>query len=344
MSTYVYPTSNELIAIDQQNLPLMRKDDPIFEILPPITKDVAQLTWEQEDNYFGLMQIRGYNGTPPRVSQVGLSQYMARPGVYGEEMVIDEQEVTERRRMGSFNEPIDVQDLVMKRSKQLMHREIAREAVLGWNLLINGYFEVYSNLSGGLIHRDAYTQRLYTATTPWIANPTTSTPLADFRAVELFSRGYSINLGSAATAWMNRKTFNGLVANRNAADLYGQRTGGLFAAGMDVGLNLANINSVLLGEGLPQIKIYDGFYYDDSNTLQQFIPDSKVLVEGKRTDGARLGNWVYTRNRGNADLAAGPTYKVYETANTAIPDVMVYRGFNGTHQLLFPSGFVVMSV
>lgn len=343
MNTYVYPTSNELIAIDQQNLPTLRADDPIFGILPPISKNVAQLTWEQEDNYFGLMQIRGYNGAPPRVNQVGMSQYQARPGVYGEEMPIDEREATERRMTGSFNEPIDVQDLVMKRSKQLMHRMLEREATLGWNLLINGYFEIQSNLTSSVVHKDSYTQRIYAATTTWISNPTTSTPLGDFRAVELFSRGYSINLGSAATAWMNRRTFNGLVANRNSADLYGQRTGGLFAAGMDVSLNLASINSILLGEGLPQIKIYDGFYYDDSNNLVIKIPDSKILVEGKRTDGARLGNWVYTRNRGNADLAAGPTYRVYETVG-AIPDVMVYRGFNGCHQLLFPSGFIVMNV
>lgn len=343
MSQYVYPTSNELIAIDQQNLPTQRADDPIFGILPPISKNVSQLTWEQDDNYFGLMQIRGYNGVPPRVNQVGMNQYQARPGVYGEEMAIDEQEVTERRKMGSFAEPTDVSDLVMKRSKQLMHRMLEREAVLGWNLLINGFFEIQSSLTGGIVHKDSYTQRLYAATVPWIANPTTATPLQNFRDVELFSRGFSINLGSPATAWMNRKTFNGLVANKNPNDLFGQRTGGLFSAGMEAGLNLASINSILMGEGLPQIKVYDGFYYDDANNLVLKIPDSKVLVEGRRTDGARLGNWVYTRNRGNADLAAGPTYKVYETPG-AIPDVMVYRGFNGCHQLLFPSGFIVMSV
>lgn len=342
MSTFVYPTSNDLIAIDQQNLPAMRADDPIFSILPPITKDVAQLTWEQEDNYFGLMQIRGYNGVPARVNQVGMNQFAARPGVYGEEMAIDEAEVTERRKMGSFAEPIDVQDLVMKRSKQLMHRMLMREATLGWNLLINGFFEIQSGLTGAVVHKDSYTQRLYAATTPW-ATFATATPLQNFRDVELFSRGYSVTFGSAATAWMNRKTFNNLVANRNAADLYGQRTGGLFAAGMESVLNLNAINSILLGEGLPQIKVFDGFYYDDANSLVLKIPDNKILVEGQRTDGARLGNWVYTRNRGNADLAAGPTYKVYETIG-AIPDVMVYRGFNGTHQLLFPSGFVVMSV
>lgn len=342
MLQYLYPTSNELTAIDQQNMPTQRADDPIFGILPPINKDVAQLTWEQDDNYFGLMQIRGYNGVPPRVNQVGMNQFMARPGVYGEEMAIDEQEVTERRKMGSFADPIDVTDLVMKRSKQLMHRMLEREAVLGWNLLINGFFSIQSNISGGVVHKDSYTQRLYAATVPW-ATFATATPLQNFRDVELFSRGFSINLGSAATAWMNRKTFNNLVANRNPNDLYGQRTGGLFSAGIEGSLNLTAINAILLNEGLPQIKIYDGFYYDDSNNLVIKITDNKILVEGRRTDGARLGNWVYTRNRGNADLAAGPTYKVFETPG-AIPDVVVYRGFNGCHQLLFPSGFVVMSV
>lgn len=343
MSTaYIYQTNAEITEIMQSMLPALRKESPIFDILPTVSKDVTTLIWEQRSNYFGRMQVRGLNGAPPRVLNVGFSQFFATPSYYGEEMPIDEAEMMERRKAGTFGERIDVQSLVTERANYLLHRQLHLEEYLGWQLLINGFYQILSPITKSVLAQDSYTQRISTAALPWIANPTTSTPLADLRALKLLHRGYSVEFGTRAKLWMNQSQFNGMVANRNAADLYGQRTGGLFAAGIESGLNLDQINSILLGEGLPQIGIYDEGYYDDTNTFQLWIPDGKVLLVGMRTDGSRLAQYVYTANRANAGMGPGPAYKVWETLG-AIPDVMVYRGFNGVHQMFFPEGFVLLN-
>lgn len=344
MSVFSYPTANELLYIEQSFLPLKRAGNPIFDILPPISKNTPLLTWEQLDDFYGLMQPRGINGTPLRVNQVGLKQYQMEPGYYGEETVIDEREQTIRRRYGSFSEPVNVQDLVMERGEQLLTRQIAREAWLGWQLLVNGSFIVTHPATYAVMHKDSYTQRQYTAPVTW-ATPATAAPLADFRATELLSRGYSISFGASAKAYMSRVTFNNMVANRNPADLYGQRTGGLFAAGMGSGvLNQNQINMVLAGEGLPQIAVFDMGYKDDTNTWVPWLAPGKVLLVGSRLDGGNLGNWIYTTNAVNPGLDPGPSYKVWEPPDAIPPTVKIYRGFNGGHALYYPSAFVIMNV
>src|SRR5438046_2228521 len=106
MSTFVYPTSSELITVAQDKTPRLTKDRPIFDIFPIRSVDSHLLRWEQKDNYLGLQQIRGLNGDPARVSRVGGKVYQMEPGVYGEFLRIDEQELTTRRQWGSYNAPI----------------------------------------------------------------------------------------------------------------------------------------------------------------------------------------------------------------------------------------------
>lgn len=342
MSVYSYPTANELMFIEQQFLPIKRQGNPIFDILPPISKNTPLLTWEQLDDFYGLMQARGINGTPLRVNQVGLKQYQMEPGYYGEETVIDEREATVRRRYGSFAEPVNVQDLVTERGEQLLTRQVAREAWLGWQLLVNGSFVVLHPATSAVMHKDSYTQRIFTASVTW-ATSATATPLANFRAVQLLSRGFSISLGVTAKALMNRVTFNNLIANANSLDLYGRRTSGLGGQVANT-LNLTEMNVVLAGEGLPQVAIYDGGYKDDTGTWVPFIPDNKVLVVGSRLDGGNIGNWIYTTNAVNPAMEPGPTYKVWEDPNAIPPTVKIYRGFNGGHALYYPSAIILMNV
>lgn len=341
-TTFIYQTNAEITEIMQSELPKLRKDSPVFDIMPAVSKDVTTLIWEQKSNYFGLMQVRGLNGAPPRVLNVGFKQFFATPSYYGEEMPIDETEMMERRKAGTFGDRMDVQSMVTERANYMLHRQLHLEEFLSWQLLLNGFYQILNPITQAIEAQDSYTQRIATASLPWIANPTTSTPLADIRALKPLHRGYSLDFGQSADLYMNQTQFNGMVANRNSSDLYGQRTGGLFAAGIESGLNLGQINSILLGEGLPQIKIYDQTYYDANNAVQLWIPDGKVLLVGKRSDGSRLAQYVYTSNRANAGMAPGPAYKVWETPG-AIPDVMVYRGFNGVHQMFFPEGFVLLN-
>jgi hypothetical protein len=339
VAAFIYPTSNELEAIAQQYLPRLEEGRVGLKLFPRRSVNSHLLTWEQKDNFQGLAQVRGLNGEPPKVKRVGIKQYQMVPGVYGEFVEIQEDELTARRQFGSFTDPIDLSDLVGEADIQLQVRELDRIEWIVWTLLTTGTFAV-SNLSGSVTHTDSYTTQSFTAGVAW-ATFATATPLANFRSVQLLSRGYSNNFGGAATAYMNRTTFNNMISNTNNADLAGRRVSGLLTV-----LNLEEVNKVLAGEDLPQIQIYDQGYYDETGTFQLFIPNAKVVVVGARPNGAPVGEYLFTRNVNNAGLAPGP-YRLIEDSlemNRPPRKLAVHRGHNGGIALYFPSAVVLMNV
>lgn len=338
MPTYVYPTSVELETIEQVKLPKLTQNSPIFKLFPFNGKRSHILQWEQMDNFIGLQQVRGLNGMPPKVARVGIKAYMMKPGVYGEHISLDEEELTIRRAMGTFGTPINIADLVMQAQNQLLQRRLDRQEWLGWQLVTNGFFMVL-DLKGTLVHGDSYTQQQYTSAVAW-GTPATSTPLADFRAVQLLSRGQSVSFGANATAYMNRTTANQLLVNTNANDLGGRRLNGLTPAN-----SMNAINTILAGEGLPQIEVYDEGYIDDANTFQLFIPNNVVILVGRRTNGAALGEFRYTLNVNNPDGAPKPYTRVIDRVQEQIPrEIEVHDGFNGGLVLQFPGSLVKMNV
>lgn len=341
MSTFVYPTSAELQAIAQKKMPRLTADRPIFDFFPIRTQDAAALLWEQLDSFAGLQQLRGINGAPHKVNPVGLKRFRYDPGVYGEFIPINEQELTERRQQGSFGTPINIEDLILERQDQLLLRRLDRIEQICWLLLTTGTFSV-SLPYGGVAHSDTFTLQTFDSTVGW-GTAATSTPLADFRAVQLKRRGYSVSFGADARAYMNQVTYNKLAVNTNAADLYGRRT-----AGLGTFNNLPGINSLLLGDNLPSIVIYDEGYLTtpgDETSFVPFIPDDKVVVIGRRPAGQVVGEYRMVRNANNPDLAPGPYMKIIDRGETHVPrEIEVHDGHNGGPVLFFGSAIVLMDV
>jgi hypothetical protein len=342
MPTYTYPTNLELQAVAQDKIPNLIANRPIFSILPIINKDALNLRWEQRDNYVGLQQIRGKNGPPIRVKRIGGKGYIMEPGVYGEFTVIDEQELLERRPWGQFDGAISIDDLVMEGQDQLLGRRLDRIEKIGWDLLTTGTFSV-AGPDGAVLQTDSFSLQTFAAGVAW-STPATATPLANFRAVQLLSRGHSVSFGAGSKAYMNRVTFNNMIANTNASDIAGRRTSGLNTV-----LNLSEVNSVLLGEDLPQVEVFDGGYQDDSNTFQPFIPNAKVVVIGNRTDNSPLGEYRMVRNVNNLGMAPGAYMEVIDRGENGpgrqIPrTIEVHDGHNGGPVIYFPSAVVIMSV
>jgi len=336
-----YPTSIELRMNEQNLVPQLTQDDPILSaggVFPARNADSWEIVWDQMDNYLGLQQVRGLDGAPPRVSRSPLNRYTTQPGVYGEQISIDERELTLRAQIGTFETPVDAADLVRQAADQLLVRQLARIRQICWTLLANGYFSVLDP-KGSILHTDSYTQRLFTATVPW-ATFATATPLADFRQVQLLRRGYSVSFGPGSTAYMNQVTLNNMLSNSNAADLYGRRSSGLST------LNTQSlVQELLTGDGLPTIRVYDEGYLDDTGAFQLYIPNNVVIVVGKRTTGVPIGEFRYTRNVNNDGGAAGAYLQVFDRSLTQIPKSLdVHRGFNGGPVLYFPSSVVVMNV
>ena len=142
---------------------------------------------------------------------------------------------------------------------------------------------------------------------------------------------------------MNQTTFNYLSANTNAADLYGKRTSGLA-----IPQGVAEVNSVLLNEDLPQIVIHDDGYLDDSSTFVPYLADNKVVVVGARPGGQKIADFALARNANNPGVAPGPYMFVKDHTSgptqTVPPSIEVHSGFNGGPRLYYPSAIVDVDV
>jgi hypothetical protein len=340
LATYTYPNSAELDLIEQVYLPRLEENRPVFTFFPKRSVDFHILKWEQRDNYLGLAQIRGLNGEPPKVKRIGHKQYQMAPGVYGEHISIDELEMTSRRAIGTFGDVVSLDDLVTEAQEQLLQRELDRIESIIWTLLATGTFSV-SGPTGAPVQTDTYSIQTLTAGVTW-ATVATATPIANFRAAQLLSRGYGVNFGAGSTAWMNRATANSLFGNTNAADLGGKKSqyGGSITGPDD-------INRILMAEDLPSVAVYDEGYLDDSGTFQLFVPNNRVVLIGKRPNQQNVGEYLFTRNANNEGFAPGP-YTVVQDTLADVGDIprklVVHRGHNGGPVIYFPSAVVAMTV
>lgn len=283
------------------------------------------------------------------MQKTGLRRFAEQPGIYGEYIILDEQELTNRRSPGQFGTPMDISDMVMDAQDQLLQRRLDRQEALIWTLASTGTFSVLGK-DNAIVHTSTYLRQTFSAGVPW-ATIATATPLADFSAIQLLARGHSVNFGAGAKAFMNRKTFNYLRANTNSADIYGRRTTGLGTIN-----SLAQWNELLSQDDLPEIVIYDAGYLVDGSVNPQatdmtqfgvftpFIPDSTVIVFGQRPGNQPVGGMQQTRNVNNGG-APGPYMKVIDLIDHEVPrSIQVHDGFNGGPTIEYPSALCVMSV
>lgn len=343
MPTYAYPQSAELMAIDPDLLQAEVINDPLLApdgAFPIEPTDQDMLVWEQRDTYLGLMQFRGLNADPPRVKRIGSKRYRAEPGYYGEFNEVPEDEMTRRAQPATWAAPINVQDLVRECQDQLLVRQTNRMRWVLWTLLTTGTYAVLDK-DGAVGATDAIKLKTYTATVPW-ATVATATPLANFRALPLLARGTSSLFGATATAYMNQQTFYYMMANTNTSDLRGERLDNNRTV-----QSIGDVNLVFANNSVPQIAIYDGGYLDDTGAWQLYIPDNKVVVIGRRTNGAPVGSFRLTKNV-SAPGFRGVAVKTIEHGmrpdDPAPPKIECQRLFSGGPIVYYPNSIIIMNV
>jgi hypothetical protein len=331
---FIYPTLLQMQQIQRTLLPRLEANRVVFQpnFFPVRFVDSHLLEWQQRDNFIGLQQARGLNGRPSQVRPIGGQVFQFEPGVYGEFQDVDERELTTRRQWGSFDAPINISDLVLEKQEHLLQRRLDRIELIIWTLLLNGQFSVPAP-NGAVVHVDKFSTQTYSVGVPW-STYATATPLADIRAVQLLSRGYSVNFGASARMYMNRVTFNNILSNANALDLYGRRGIGGGTLGPD------GVNAILAGEDLPGIVIYDEGYLDENGVFRLFLPNGKIVLIGARRDGEPVGEYRMTRNANNPGMAPGPYTKVVDDPDNVPRTVTVHDGHNGGPIIYFPSAIV----
>lgn len=340
--TLTYPTDVELKEVEQNMLPQLVEDDPIFDIFPMVESNRNRLRWVQKDNFTGMQQVRGLNGSPASVKMVGYNEYDFAPGVYGEFIQLDEAEITERRLAASYDEPVSLDDLVGEAQMFLLQRRIDRIRYIIWTLLTTGTFAIAA-ANGLVIHKDIFPLLTQTAAVPW-ATLATATPTADIRTAQQKSVGQSVDFGAGAEMWMNQVTANNLLANANPNDFFGKRING----GSTIN-TLQEINAINTANNLPNIVVYDRAINMPNGTASgtpvKLIPNGVVVLIGKRSNGAAIGEYRLTRNFVNPRLEPGAYTRVVDTREMEVPGkIMVHDGHNGGPIIQFPGAVVVLTV
>jgi hypothetical protein len=342
MATYLYPEAREMRVEGPELVDSIIANDPTFRISPIRNVNAGMIQWTLDDDDFGLQQLRGLDGAPLHVSPVGKGTYVSEPGYYGEFETVTEKELTERGGSYVGEVTIDIGDLVAQKNRQIKNREIRRIRYIVWTLLTTGTFSV-SSKNGSVIHTDTFALQTHSGS-DW-STAATGTPLADFRAVQQLGSAYGVEFGSTSLAVMNRVTANRLLSVTNVADIGGRRTTG----GGTIN-SIDEVNRISLGEGLPELVVFDKGYKNDSGVFTKFIPDDKVVVVGTRESGDAIMEYRMTRNLNNPSGAPGSYEYIKDYAQginapkETPPRIEVHGGHNGGPVIYRPKALVVMSV
>lgn len=344
---YAYPTPVELREIERTLLPALTIDDDIFKMFPITEVNSWRLKWRQRDNFQGLQQVRGLGGAFKVVENTGMTEYDFEPGVYGEFSLIEENELTEHSAVDSLEEFIPINDIVGDRQSQLLVRRLDRIRFILWTLLGTGVYSV-ADRTGAVKHVGTFPFQTASAAVAW-STAATSTPYADLAAIPLKARGQSVSFGRGK-AYMNRKQFNRLAFNTNAADIFGRRTavGATFNSQGDVNKLFADTYDG--DREIPEIVIYDRGYISDGTdgntkgTFIPFIPDGVVIIVGDRANGAALGEYRLTRNANNANSEAGPYTRIRDLREFKSPPALELEdAHSGGPIIWFPGAVVILS-
>lgn len=341
MPTYTFPSAAELLEIEQEKIPVLVQDDELFSLFPMEDADADLLVWDQLDNFVGLQAVRGLGGAPGRVKRVGSKQYQMQPGYYGEFMEITEAELTVRRELGTWGDPVSLDRLVLQLQDQLLSRRLDRIRQIMWTLLTTGTFSVArpSEEGGGTVHTDTFSLQNFTANPLW-SSTTTSHPLADLRELKLKGRGKGVNFDSRAKIFCNQTTINNVLNSTTATDIFARRQNGLSTIN-----NINEVNELLTKDDLPNFVPYDKGYLNDSGTFVNFIPDGKAVLVGNRITGSAIGKYRMTRNANNPNSAPGPYTRVIDLGEMQLPrKVVVHDGHNGGPVIYYPGSVVWLNV
>jgi hypothetical protein len=339
--TYQFPTDAEVRAISPVKVARLAADRLGLKILPIREVQAALVEWTQNDNFYGLQQLRGLGGAPSNVKRIGSKKYRYEPGYFGEYMVLEEAELT--LKAGSVNSgDVNMSADVMSMHEQLLQRELDRIEYLIWQVLVSGTFLVTG--PNGATFTDTFTIDTYSAS-DW-STVATATPLLDFRTmVATKEPGKGNRLGSGAQYVMNRVTANYMFANTNANDIHGI----LVQGGNTLNVSLPDIDKVMIGQDLGSVVVYNEGYYDDSNAWQYYVPTDKVIVIGRPVTGEPIGEYIKTRHMINGGGVGSWEYtKDYVNGVNAPVETPsrfeVHRGHQGGPTLTRPGAVVVMSV
>lgn len=300
--------------------------DRLFRHFPFSYIDANEVHYDQYSNMGGLMPTRALGAAPEVVTMPPLDVFKVKPGYYGLEALLEEEEMTVQRQPNTINEALDVNDrlgvIVQNCSTLLANRFLQTMGIFASSGVIANV-----NAAGQIVHREVvpnfqvFQPAGSGGTGPgWSANPANATPISDltYWQTNLLNPGTSASFGPESALLCNPKTVNtiwrtgqvqSLVADYGASFLRGD-----IAPPKIEGKN--SLNDLIRGSGLPPLEVYDQGYYptlaaarsQDATQFQYAIPDNTLVWVGKRPDDQPIGAMKLTKHAGigapHADSAA----------------------------------------
>jgi hypothetical protein len=302
-----------------------------MQLMPLTEVDETKLIYERHDLLRGIQAARGLGGATQPVAMPGFSTFSMEPGYYGDHHLLTEQDLVNRRQVGDWHAFDSQGSLTDKAARNLERRFADRIEKNTFDVILTGLYEGQDE-QGRLKTADVYAIQRATPGTLFtdLAN---STPLRFLRdTIATAELSVSVNF-RAGEMLMNRVTLNTILNNANAADLGGKR--------FDVGQTLnsvAELNDILIANDLPKVRVYDEGFYPTAGGFQRFIPNGRIALLGKRTDGETVGEYRLTRYAQNGggkgywvnvdDMTSGP--------GSDPPKVIVKAGHNGGPVIYYP--------
>ncbi len=310
-----------------------------LQLMPPTNQDATQIIYERDALLRGVQAARGLDGATQPAKLPGFDQFASDPAYYGDHIRLSEKDLVERRQAGDWMAFDNQGTLTGKAAEYLERRQGDRMEKNVFDLLVNGSYDG-QDAQGRSKYFDIYAIQRYTPGTLF-SNLSGSSPLTFLRdTIATAELGVSVDFRGGEML-MNRVTLNLILSNTNANDLGGKR--------FDIGQTLNSVeelNDILLANDLPKVRLYNEGFYPDTGGFQRFIPNGRIIILGKRTDGEPIGEYWLTRAAQNGGRPGWWTDVVDNTSGALAdpPHVLVKAGHNGGPKLWYPEAALSLTV
>ncbi len=301
--------------------------DPLLAALPLVHEKEDLIIWDQYENGYGLLSLRGLGGTPDITPAPGIRRYAIAPGYYGERMILAETEMTKGRAPGTPNLPAKAEERIAVMQQYQAEKTVSRIRQVAADFLRTGQF-THKNAAGTVVHTDQIENYTAISAMPsyvlpktgatlgpsWRSDPTNARPLTDLDRIRLeLEFGTSSEFGEGSELIVNPAVVVDILNTDQVQRVYKDKYGATPSGPADV-------DKLLGSRGLPKLTAYKKGYYptlDDARARTNFvrvIPDKGLIWLGTRPKGQKLGKFVLTRNMGT-DPPAGAKDSPYKVTH-----------------------------
>lgn len=295
-------------------------DDALLKQFPFRFVDSDKVLYDQYENAFGLIPLRGLGSKPDVFTFNGWKRYVSDPAYFGVTSLVEEGEITKGVQPGTVGDRIDINDrlaLIARNTAQLI-RDRARQFAA--DLVRTGKIDLTDTAGRRFQYAlENYAGQIKVPGVTW--SNVSATPIVDmlnFKAQ--LQKGTDSRFGKGSRLLANSNTiaefFNITEIKSTYRTDYGATVNGL-----------AKVNADLQqGFDLPTIEVYDDGYYPtaadaiNKTNWAYFIPNRCFLWFGERPAGQPISQWQLTRHAGIAETSGAGAYPELPTPAGGNPD------------------------